>query len=57
MNASYCPGKNDNYLGCKSVKDFTITMHVEEGKVLDPVCVADNDSSLGQKVCNSLALH
>ncbi len=54
LNAGYCPGKNDEYHGCKSVVDFAITMHVEEGKVLKPECVVKNNSPLGIKICNSL---
>ncbi len=54
--AKYCPGANDHYQTCKIGADFTITMHVEGDKVLDPACYAEG-TALGQKVCKSLALH
>ena len=57
LRAFYCPNQNTDYRTCVSHSDFRIHINVEESQVLAPTCFAADNSSFGQKVCDSLALH
>lgn len=47
--ANYCPGHNDSFANCASVRDFQI--YVQGGKYTGWGCFIKNESSLGNKFC------
>ncbi len=57
LKAIYCPNQNTDYYTCGAHADWQVQMYVEESKVLNPSCVVINESSLGQKICASLAFN
>ena len=60
VGLSYCPGKNNvNLKTCQEGRDFVIVFYYahSETHAGTQTCSAPQTSSLGQKVCNSLALH
>lgn len=58
IHLNYCPKKNDDWDSCAAVRDFQISFYGKHSSSLTihkRQCVVKNNSSLGEKICNSLS--
>ncbi|MBO5911705.1 MAG: hypothetical protein J6Q05_05975, partial [Elusimicrobiaceae bacterium] len=55
--ANYCPGNNETADACRPKRDFRVFVQWKPTTGYKVDCHPFNESSLGQKVCNSLTLH
>ena len=58
IEVNYCPQNNDNYADCIAQRDFSLFFfgkHPRADLNNATLCVVQNDSSLGQKICSNFA--